>query len=69
MNTAKRKLYIQALETPYEKAIRLKHKLAKSSTHSIKIERAETLHLNPLDIIARYPRTFKMDGPYITFVR
>ena len=67
MDKQKLKQSIIALESPYDKAIRLKYKLTKAKSHSIPIKRAVTLHLNPYDLVTRYPRSFVIENDYIRF--
>lgn len=67
MVSQKIKQAIIAMESPYDKAMRLKFKLTKSKTHAIKIEHARRLNLNPESIVSTYPRSFKLDNGYVKF--
>lgn len=67
MVSQKVKQAILAMETPYDKAMRLKLKLAKSKTHSLSIKRANSLKIDPNLMIKLYPRSFKIENGNIMF--
>jgi len=54
-------------ESLYDKAIRMKHKLAISKDHHMKISRAHDQHLEPTKLCIMYPKTFKVCNGYVTF--
>jgi hypothetical protein len=62
-----KKQLIAASETPYDKAIKLKVKLAKSKTHKMKLSYASKIHLEPLTLVQLYPKTFKIHDNHIMF--
>lgn len=55
------------METTYDKAIRMKYKIAKSKSKCLSIKRANTLNLNPHKLVELYPRTFKIVEDRVVF--
>lgn len=55
------------METSYDKAIRMKYKIAKSKDKCLSIKRATTLNLNPTKLVELYPRTFKIENNQVKF--